>query len=201
MPKPAETATTRSSHGRREEVLDTALRMFAAKGYRATTIEEIARELDFTPAALYYYVKGKQALLTQIVFRPIDALLEEAARIDAGDASPADKFAAAVRAHMRLIGERQEWFTIMLREQLELEPPELATLREKDREYRKFLTRFLDEAVQRGDLSTSNTSVAVLTVVGALNWTLQWFRDGGAMDADDVADIINRTVLDGLRPR
>jgi AcrR family transcriptional regulator len=44
---------------RRQEILEAALRVFAAKGYQAATNAEIAREAGVTAAALYYYFPSK----------------------------------------------------------------------------------------------------------------------------------------------
>ena len=47
---------------RRQEILDAALRVFAAKGFEAATNAEIAREAGVTAAALYYYFPSKTDL-------------------------------------------------------------------------------------------------------------------------------------------
>jgi AcrR family transcriptional regulator len=53
------------SDTRLEEVLACAAAMFSAKGYAATTLEDIAAQLDMTRAGLYYYADSKEDLLTQ----------------------------------------------------------------------------------------------------------------------------------------
>src|SRR6266849_2777793 len=46
--------------------MDAAAEIFAAKGVRASTLEELAGEFGVTKPALYYYVKSKQQLLWMI---------------------------------------------------------------------------------------------------------------------------------------
>jgi len=46
----------------RERLIDTARRVFAAKGFAATTLADIAGELKVTPAAILRHVDSKQAL-------------------------------------------------------------------------------------------------------------------------------------------
>src|SRR5512146_3090214 len=50
---------------RRETIVQAAARCFNRKGYHGTTIGDLARELRVSKAALYYYVKSKEALLLQ----------------------------------------------------------------------------------------------------------------------------------------
>jgi AcrR family transcriptional regulator len=50
----------------KEEILKTAKKLFAKKGYENTTLEEIAKELNITKPALYYHFKNKQTIYNQI---------------------------------------------------------------------------------------------------------------------------------------
>ena len=50
---------------RRQQLLDTARRVFAAKGFQAATLSDIASRLKVTPAAVLRHVPSKQALFAQ----------------------------------------------------------------------------------------------------------------------------------------
>ena len=59
----------------KEQILKTALKHFAKKGYKNTSIEEIAKEIGITKPAVYYYFKNKKALYNEIfknIFKDID---------------------------------------------------------------------------------------------------------------------------------
>lgn len=50
----------------RRKILDAAREMFVRQGYEATTMRAIAREIEYTPTALYHHFENKEALLTEI---------------------------------------------------------------------------------------------------------------------------------------
>src|SRR5262249_23708165 len=79
----AEPATTR------ERILDIALDLFIRKGYAATSLREIAAELGFSKAALYYHFESKQDILLALHMRAHhatdDVLPMLQAEADAGD--------------------------------------------------------------------------------------------------------------------
>ena len=50
----------------RERILDVALDLFVRKGYAETSLREIAAELGFSKAALYYHFAGKQDILIEL---------------------------------------------------------------------------------------------------------------------------------------
>ena len=62
---------------RRDEIMQVAARIFAIKGYHATTLEEIARELGITKPALYYHVRSKEEILREIINRILEFQTED----------------------------------------------------------------------------------------------------------------------------
>ncbi|MGH3630768.1 MAG: TetR/AcrR family transcriptional regulator [Sciscionella sp.] len=61
---------------RSEQLLLAASRRFAAKGYDATSMNEIAATVGISGAALYRHFRGKQDLLTQVLLAELDRLTE-----------------------------------------------------------------------------------------------------------------------------
>ncbi len=64
----------------RQRLLEIAVRRFAADGYRRTSVSDIARDADLTPAAVYAYFAGKEALFQAAVDADASALIAEAER-------------------------------------------------------------------------------------------------------------------------
>ena len=52
---------------RREEITRVALRQFGARGFEETTMDDIAREIGFSKAALYQYCSNKEDLFMQVL--------------------------------------------------------------------------------------------------------------------------------------
>ena len=72
---------TRDRERTRGKILDAAREMFVRHGYEATTMRAIAREVEYTPTALYHHFESKEALLTQISALDFRALAEAFLRI------------------------------------------------------------------------------------------------------------------------
>lgn len=47
---------------RKQEMIETAMKLFEQKGYEATTISDIAREMNVVPGLFYKYFPSKEAL-------------------------------------------------------------------------------------------------------------------------------------------
>jgi len=60
-----------------QEIKDSAMRLFENKGYAGTTIDDIAKDLGYGKASLYYYFKNKEEIFVSIVFDNIDKLVND----------------------------------------------------------------------------------------------------------------------------
>ena len=56
---------------RLEEVLQSAANIFFAKGFHATSIEDVARDVGMLKGSLYYYIKSKEFLWFQLLLAAI----------------------------------------------------------------------------------------------------------------------------------
>lgn len=78
MPRP-------SRIGTREQILSTALELFLAQGYEATSLRAIAEHLDITKAALYYHFPAKEQLVVELTRPFLNDLADLVARARAED--------------------------------------------------------------------------------------------------------------------
>ena len=78
----------------KERILETALELFAQRGYLGTSMSDIAQRLGLTKAALYKHYTGKQEILDQIAARMNEMDYERAAEYDMPETEP-DSFAEA----------------------------------------------------------------------------------------------------------
>ena len=181
-----------------EHVLASALRVFAEKGYRGATIADIADEVGFTRAALYYYFDSKLDLLDALASRPIEMLLAEAREIADSDRSAVEKVSAFVGSHMSLMALNPDLFTVMIREQMELPPDRIAVLQQLNRSYHMLLAALIRVGIDDRSFQDVDPDLAALHILGALNWTLQWYRPDGRLSLEGVASAYAELSLSGL---
>jgi AcrR family transcriptional regulator len=76
----------REKNERRRLIMDAAKRLFSSKGFSATTMEEIAKEVELSPSTLYLYFKNKEELCGSLSVRELGHLLKRLEQIDENDA-------------------------------------------------------------------------------------------------------------------
>ena len=72
---------TREREATRRRILNAARELFASKGYQAVTMREIARKIEYTPTAIYFHFKDKEALLRELCGEDFQALAQYLHRI------------------------------------------------------------------------------------------------------------------------
>lgn len=66
---------------RRNEILDTAERLFRAKGYEKCTVNDILKEVAIAKGTFYYYFKSKEEVMDAIVLRYKEIVISRAEKI------------------------------------------------------------------------------------------------------------------------
>ncbi len=168
--------------------------MFAARGYRAATIQEIAAELDISGAALYYYVSSKEDLLVEICWRAGNHLHGAVREVSALDAGPEEKLRELIRRHLEITVSDRAIFAILIQERSELPADRVEEMLEGERAYFATVRQLLEDVA--GDV---DPRLAALALIGMLNWVLRWYDESGTYRVEDVADGLFRIFWAGVK--
>lgn len=104
-----------SGRERREQLLEIGRRLFAEKGYDASSIEEIAQRADVSKPIVYEHFGGKEGLYAVIVDREISALLARITGSLEAD-HPRVMLEQAAGSFLAYIEDEPEGFGIMIRD-------------------------------------------------------------------------------------
>ncbi|MDO8787554.1 MAG: TetR/AcrR family transcriptional regulator [Sulfuritalea sp.] len=180
-------ATTEEPN-RRADIVRAAGRLFHEKGYSATTIRDIANAVGMRSGSPFYHFKTKHDMLRAVVLEGIGKMTEAVAKAANSGKSPRANFEAMLRAHLgQLLGEQgRDFAATLLHESRHLDPQELAeVVAFKDR-YEVMWQKALRDLKGAG-LIADDSQVARLFLMGALNWTVQWYRPDGPRTIEQIA--------------
>ncbi len=172
-------------------LLDAAARLFAAKGYRETTIRDIATAVDMLPGSVYYHFESKQALLLAVYEEGVSRISSRLDRAIAGETDAWQRLGKATEAHLETVLDQSDYARVMIRVMPEHVPgieSDLILLRSK---YEDRFVELMDALPLQEHV---NRRLLRLMLLGALNWAQIWYRS----DSTPVRDIAT-AFIDFLR--
>lgn len=178
----------RPSHpDRREEILAAAARRFAEFGFEATTVRQIADDVNILSGSLYHHFATKEEMLDSIVR---DAVLDQrgrALRIAALDIDAEVRFVTLIAEELAALADRLEAYAIIFSERKFFRrSPDFLYLMKARKEAFEAWRSVLDEGVSSGQFHGGIDSyLTVSTIMRMLNSGADWYRheDGSPLDA------------------
>lgn len=201
MPSPPTRPALRAKYdARRAEVVAAAARVFAARGYHATSIDDLIEATGLTRGGLYHYMDGKQDLLIAVLDDLMAPLLERTRAIVAGDGTPEEHLRAITRLWIGHVCAHPDHMVIFNQERRTLERDAGWThVRAARREFEQLVGDVLRRGVDAGAFAIDDVSLTLLAFLGMGNYTAQWYAPGGRLEADAIADGYCALLLDGIR--
>lgn len=160
-------------NAKRLAVLTTGARMFRARGYDRTTLDDIATELAVSKRTLYYYIKNKDDILFQcnlICFETLQPALEAARDTSL---APLERIRIFLRAHMEML-ESDLGNCLALTPENVLAPEAAKHLRENRRLLDLALRNLIKEGQADGSIRPLDPALVSAAIYGALNWMPFW---------------------------
>ena len=182
----------------RRGLLDAAIAVFNESGYDATSVAALATRLGLSKAALYHHFSSKEEILESALGEALGGL--EGVLADTRDIDAADRLAAVLEGAVRVLAAHLPAVTLLLRVRgnSEIERRALERRRAFDQEVTGIVRAAQEEGAVRADV---DASVATRLLFGMVNSLVEWYRPGGAEDADALAGDVLTVALDGLRTR
>lgn len=184
---------------RQREILRAAAAVFREKGFAAAGMRDIAEHAGLSAANLYYYYGSKDELLFSCQDLALERLLAAVQAARAAEGSVAARLRGVIEGHLRCVLEELEGGAAHLA--VDALPPALRAkvVRKRDR-YERALRALVAEGVEAGEFAPCDPTLVTRAILGALNWTVQWYRAGGRTPLDALCAGFADYLVRGLRP-
>jgi AcrR family transcriptional regulator len=191
----------------RARILDAAAQVLSQKGYAGTRLSDVAARAEIQAPAIYYYFPSREDLIEAVMFSGIDEMgryLRQVLDALPAETSPMDRIMAAVEAHLRHELELSDYATASIRNAGQVPAALRKRQRKAEARYARIWGQLFDDAQADGQLRAElEPRVAQLLVMGALNWSAEWWdpRRGSVDAIVKNAQVLVRNALEPSKPR
>lgn len=158
----------------------------------------MADQLDFTKAALYYYVEDKQDLLFRIHMQTLEMALAAVESIVQSERIPPARLRAFIDNQVRMIASHHELFTVYFHEKAHLTAEHHEAVTSRERQIVRAIAGVIRDGVATGYFQQVDPTVAAFTIMGASSWVYRWYRPLGRLSIEEVSQILQTVLLSGL---
>lgn len=188
------------STARRDEIIRVAARIFAVKGYHATTLDEIAAELQVTKPALYYHVRNKEEILREIIHKIMEPM-EAAIKVGNSSLPPTEKIEKIVEILVKFGTERKET-TLIAFEELKILPKRSRdAIQRRQKGLEEVLQKALKEGQSQGIFRLDDEKMVAFAILASSNGVYRWYRPDGYLTPTDIARQFLRFFENGYLKR
>lgn len=193
---------TVNDDARAQDIYREAARIISEKGFDATSMGDIAETVDLTKGGLYYYIKGKKALLFAIMNFALD-LLEERVMAPARAVEDADdRLASLLGGYVRLVLEEPASMGILVSEDEKLDPSYRPRIMERKRAYTDYLAEVIGGVlVTREGQPAVDPALAAFAVLGLIHGVVHWSQQRDGIAEDDIVNQVTRLALRGVNSK
>lgn len=176
----AVTKSVSKADAQRDRILRAATEIFSRRGYRATSMNEVAAEVGLRKPTLYHYFRSKEELLVRLYEDVLAESLALARDIVATSGTPIDALRELLVSRVVYTCEHKDLLKVFFEEEGELPPGLLRTLIARRREFEDLFLDVVRKSLRARSVRLPGTPrIYVNTCLGAVNWIYKWYDPNG----------------------
>lgn len=202
MPKPT-TPGRPGTTDRRAELLAIAAALFAERGYKNTTVRDIADAAGILSGSLYHHFDSKETMADEILRTFLDDLFHRYRGIAERGPDPRKAFEELVEASFEAIDTHHAAIALYQNEAKQLRQlPRFSYLDQTDREFREIWLGTLEKGIASGAFRADLDATLAYRFVRDTVWVaVRWYRPGGRLTAEAVSEQYLAMILEGFQTR
>ena len=182
----------------KDKIFKTAISLFPVKGFRGTSIRDIANEMNISISNIYHHFGNKEGLLIAILEHSSERLIKALKHVADMELPPKEKLKKLVEAHLRLSGTYTDETKIFFLDEEHLSEEGDKINRNIQRQIFGFYNNVLQELDDEGLIQCRSIKVLSFNIFGVINWQLRWYRKNGPLSFEEIKEEVVSFIMKGV---
>ncbi len=183
---------------KKEQILQDIAELFYINGYEKTSIRDISKSLNISKPGLYYHFTNKQEMLFDMIYDFMEKTNLQLFNELSGLNTPEEKLLCIIRNHIGSFIKYPARMRVLIYEAHSLEDEYYQKFKLKQLDYISVIKEVLQGLIKKYD-SKRNINVVTFTLLGMLNWIIQWYEPRGIVSPDALAEEMSSFFINGLK--
>lgn len=188
-----------SEFNRKTHIKNTAARLFRKRGFKATSMQDIADVLEIKAASLYNHIGSKQEILQELLFNIAHAFTSGMKDIKASSLDNYEKLEALIDLHVELTLKYRDSIALITGEWVHLEEPYLDDYRKLREQYESDFMNILKSCKDEKLISDKvNLDLALFSILSTLHWLYNWYNKNKDISKIELSKQLKDLLLKGI---
>jgi len=182
---------------RKEEIINTAARLFKEKGYSAVTMRDLATAMGIKAASLYNHINSKQDILKAIIISIAEEFTEGMYNIINSEASSISKLKSIVDLHVNITSNNTNGMASLNNDWMHLEDKLEHYLLLRN-EYEANFLNIIKQGILSSEIKSSNPEIIMFSMLTTLRSLYLWIPKKEDLNANDLAKSLSEVLIEGI---
>lgn len=179
------------------QIINVAAELMSKKGYRNTTLDEIASRVGLDKSSLFHYFKGKKEILDMVVGQSLIEAISSLKEIcDDTSLEPEEKLRLAIRSHVETIVKNFHGIKVFFDEFRSFSRKKQVRFTDERKEYERLFEIIVKEVQKKSLFQGLSSKIVTFGIVGMSNWLIHWYKDGPSyLSPQEIAETFYRSLF------
>jgi AcrR family transcriptional regulator len=183
---------------KKQIIYEAAARLFRDKGYRATSMRDLAKAVNLKASSLYNHIRSKEEILQGICFENAQRFLAGMSKVEAMPTSTPEKVKSLIQLHISIATEDLTSVTAFNDEWRHLSEPLLSEFLQLRKDYERRFKIIIDKGIAEGDFRELDSSILLYTLFSSIRWVYDWYKPNKSVDLDKLEAEISEFLMRGM---
>jgi|AntRauTorckE5430_2_1112549.scaffolds.fasta_scaffold01971_5 AcrR family transcriptional regulator len=183
---------------RKEEIKSCAARLFRKKGFKATSMRDIAEAVGIKAASIYNHIQSKQELLGELLLEIAKIFTKEMADIQTAQLNTQQKLERLIALHVRLTVEHTDAIALISGEWVHLDEPlkqEYLILRD---DYESHFKAIIAQGKVEKLFKNLDTEIILFSTLSTLRWLYSWYSRNKTYNQIELERQMTECLMNGI---
>lgn len=183
---------------RKEAIKNAAARLFRKRGFKATSMRDIAEAVGIKAASIYNHIKSKQELLSELLMEIAIIFTKEMRMIQQTSLDAKQKLERLIALHIRLTIEHTDAIALIAGEWVHLEEEEKLQYVQLRDEYENQFKSIIEQGKAEGLFKQLDTEIILFSTLSTLRWLYSWYSRNRDFDPIELERQMTACLIHGM---
>lgn len=183
---------------RKQEIIQTAARLFKEKGYSAVTMRDLAAGMGIKAASLYNHISSKQDILKEIIISIAEEFTQGMEDIQSSENDTISKLKEIITLHVEITSNNTYGMASLNNDWMHLEE-QLEYYLELRHRYEDNFRDIINEGIKSGDIIKENSDTILFSILSTLRSLYLWIPKKEDLNPEKLAQSLSSVLIHGVR--